>query len=289
MKNFTLTVVLGIAAAMLLGLGFVLQQRVARELPHADTLSLRLFGDLVGKPVWLLGIAAMVCGQLCGAAALGQGNVSLVEPLLATNLLFALLLARVLSAEALGVREWGGAVLLVAGVVLFIGIAQPANGRGTSEHLRQWSFLAVIVLAVGVLVMIARGRLGVLRANLLAVAAGLLFGTQDGLTRTGMLQLADGLVRLLTSWPVYAVVLAALAGLLFVQSAFEAAPLRASLPVINVVEPLTGIAFGIGVFGERIRTSPPSLVLEAVGLAAMIIGVVLLARSPMLSPTEPNR
>jgi len=86
------------------------------------------------------------------------------------------------------------------------------------------------------------------------------------------------------SWLPYAVVVVAVLGLLLAQSAFEAAPLRASLPAITAAEPLTGIAYGISVFAERVRIAPVWLVLEATGLIAMVTGVVLLARSPMLAP-----
>jgi hypothetical protein len=39
-------------------------------------------------------VLAVVCGQLLGVAALGVGEISVIELLLATNLLFALLFAR---------------------------------------------------------------------------------------------------------------------------------------------------------------------------------------------------
>jgi hypothetical protein len=70
--------------------------------------------------------------------------------------------------------------------------------------------------------------------------------------------------------------------LLFSQSAFDAAPLRISLPATTAAEPLTGIALSIVVFGERLRVSVGSLALEAIGLAAMVAGIVVLGRSPYL-------
>lgn len=286
-----MTIALGLAAAVLLGLGFVLQQRAAREAPPADSLSFRLFADLIGKPVWLAGIVAMVSGQVLGALALGggDGNVSLVEPLLTTNLLFALVLARLLSAQQLAWREWGGALLLIAGVAAFIVAAQPGSGIGLIDQLRNWIFVGVIAVIVGATVSLARRTAGVARASFLATGAGLLFGMQDGFTRRAMLVLAGGPLGLLESWLPYAVLAVAVVGLLLAQSAFEAAPLRASLPAITAAEPLVGIAYGISVFGERVRTAPVWLALEAAGLIAMIVGVVLLTRSPMLAPHRPDQ
>jgi hypothetical protein len=63
------------------------------------------------------------------------------------------------------------------------------------------------------------------------------------------------------------------------QNAFSAGPLHASLPTMAAGEPVAGIALGIVVFGDRIQVSPGMLAIEAGGIAALIIGVVLVARS----------
>lgn len=90
---------------------------------------MRLSADLIGKPLWLAGIAAMVSGQVLGALPGGQdAHVCLVEPLLTTNLLFALGTAR--SDERLRWREWAGAVVLTAGIAVFLVAAQPSTGGG---------------------------------------------------------------------------------------------------------------------------------------------------------------
>jgi hypothetical protein len=282
------TIALGLAAAVLLGLGFVLQQRVACQAPPDDTLSLRLFADLIGKPVWLAGIGAMVSGQVLGALALGggDGRMSLVEPLLTTNLLFALGFARLLSGQRLTRWESAGAILLVAGAAAFIVAAQPGSGIGMSE-VRAGVFAGIITVLVTLTVSLGRRATSTARAGLLAAGAGLLFGLQDGFTRAAMLVLDGGLVPLLESWLPYAVLAVAVSGLLLAQSAFEAAPLRASLPAITATEPVVGIAYGISVFGERMRTVPVWLALEVAGLIAMIAGVVVLTRSPMLAPQAP--
>jgi hypothetical protein len=63
------------------------------------------------------------------------------------------------------------------------------------------------------------------------------------------------------------------------QNAFSAAPLHASLPAIAAGEPLAGIALGIVVFGDRVQITPGLLALESGGIAALIIGVIAVARS----------
>ena len=92
---------------------------------------LRLSADLIGKPLWLAGIAPWSRTGV-GALALGgqDAHVSLVEPLLTTNLLFALGTARSLSDEQLRWREWAGAVVLTTGIPVFLMAAQPSTGGG---------------------------------------------------------------------------------------------------------------------------------------------------------------
>jgi hypothetical protein len=72
------------------------------------------------------------------------------------------------------------------------------------------------------------------------------------------------------------------------QSAFNIAPLHTSLPGITAAEPVAGIVLGIVVFGDSIRVSP-DLLLEASGLIALLIGVILVARSPALSRRHRSR
>jgi len=278
-----LSIVIILAAALMLGLGFVLQQSAAQWAPPEESLSFRLLLRLIHSPRWLTGIGCMVGGQVLGAVALGRADVTLVEPLLTTNLLFALGLARVISAQQLGRREWTGAAVLSAGVGIFIAAGDPSSGEDTSIGGSQaWAVLGAIAGLAAVLVITGRRRPGTEKATLLAAGAGALFGLQDGFTRHAMELLDSGLGRLLSSWQTYAVLVVAVIGILVAQSAFEAAPIKASLPAMTIAEPLCGMAFGVGVFGEVLRLAPVWLALEAAGLLAMVIGVIMLARSPHL-------
>jgi hypothetical protein len=98
----------------------------------------------------------------------------------------------------------------------------------------------------------------------------------------------------LTSWPVYSLVAASVLGLWLMECSFNAAPLNASLPAITAAEPVAGIALGVVVFGDVIHISPAMLALQSAGIAALIIGVILVARAPVLSslraahPTLPH-
>ncbi|MDG4859801.1 DMT family transporter, partial [Streptomyces sp. T-3] len=215
--------------------------------------------------------------------ALGRGEVSLVEPLLATNLLFAMALSRRLTRQALGRQGWGGLLLLAGGVTAFIVAGEPHGGRSGTDPLRHWLIVGVVLCAALLLTVVARRlRLGV-GPTLLGVAAGLLYGLQDAFTRiSGQRLTADGWLALVSSWQPYAVLVIGVTGLVLVQSAFEMAPLRSSLPALTAAQPLAGIVCGVGFLGDRLRTDTVALTWEAAGLAAIVAGIVLLGRHPAM-------
>ncbi|MFF1923047.1 DMT family transporter [Streptomyces sp. NPDC058221] len=278
-----LVLVLAVSAACCLGFGFVLQQAAASHAPKSDYLSFRLLLDLMRVRSWLAGIGLMVCGMVLGALALGKGEVSVVEPLLATNLLFAMTLSRHRTGQRLGRQGWAGLWLLACGVAAFLLAGEPTGGAAVSSPLRHWLVIGVVAgIAVALTMYAARSRSAAAPA-LLAVAAGLLYGLQDALTRVSGQRLGDdGWAALVTSWQPYAVLVLGVTGLLLVQSAFETGPLRMSLPALTAAQPLAGIACGIGFLGDQVRTDTAALAWQATGLAAIVVGIVLLGLHPAM-------
>lgn len=276
-----------VAASILLGMAFVLQQRAAERTSGRHGFSPRLLLDLVVKPIWVTGIALMVGGQLLGAAALGLADMSAVEPVLSTNLLVALAVAWWLSGQPWVLRDVKAAVALTLGVVGFVLAAQPGPSAAHATSGRSVGYLAVVAMAASACVLVGRRASGRRRAVAFSAAAGLLFGLQDGLTRQLLAQVAQrGLVAMLVSWAGYAVLATAVVGLLLTQNAFQAAPLVASLPPMTVAEPLIGIGYGVGVFHEPLRLDPAWLACEAAALMIMMAGLVSVSRSPLLTRAQ---
>lgn len=279
-----LTVSLALGAALLSAAGFVLQQHAAAQAPANERLSFRLLLRLVRRPLWLGGVAAMAGGDVLGAVALGSGSLGLVEPVMAANILFALPLAALWHRRHLSAREWIGAGAIIVGLAVFIAVGNPHGGHTNALPWPNWVFSGgTIVVIVGALVAFARRRNAALQATILALGAGMLYGLQDALTQRTMALLGHGVLAVLVNWPAFSVVAIAVVGILLAQSAFEAAPLSASLPAITAAEPLTGIAFGVGVYHEYLDLSPAPLALELLGLVVAVVGVVLVARSPIVT------
>jgi drug/metabolite transporter (DMT)-like permease len=278
--DYTLTLL----AALLIGTGFVLQQQQAQREPDSRFLSLRLIADLLREPRWLAGIGFMIGGQALAAWSIGHLSLAFVEPLLTTNLVFALVLAVPLAKASLKAWEVLGALVLCAGVGL-LSASRSAKPIGLSfGSFSHWPAAAGIAALAFAAVQMGRRRPGRTRAMLTGTGAGLVFGIQDALTRQTLEILQQGgISTLLTSWAPYALVGAGATGIWLMQSAFSAGPLQLSLPAISAGEPLVGIALGIVVFGDRIQISPGELAIEAGGIVALIAGVIMVGRAPALS------
>jgi len=164
---------LTLLAALLVGTGFVLQQYAAQREPDARFLSLRLILDLFHKPRWLLGIGCMVAGQVLAAWSIGNLPLAFVEPLLTTNLVFALLVAVPIAKARLRFWEIAGALVLCTGVAL-LSVSRSAKPIGLSfGSFSHWPAAAAIAFIAFVCVQVGRRRAGRARAMLTGAAAGL--------------------------------------------------------------------------------------------------------------------
>lgn len=285
-----MNVAVTLAAAVLLGAGFVLQQHAAERAPKEFFLRLALISDLLRRRRWLAGLAVMIAGELASAWSVSHLPLSVVEPLLTTSLLFALALAIPLSGQRLRATELVG-VLILGGGVAALSVARAASSPAKSFGSPSGWFAAAAIAAVACgFVQAGRRRSGVARATFTGTAAGLVFGIADALTRqTVHIMNAHPVTTLLTSWPVYGLIGASVVGLWLMECAFNAAPLHASLPAVSAAEPAAGILLGVLVFGDAIRTSPAMIAVQASGLAALVLGVVLVARAPALTVLRPVR
>jgi multidrug transporter EmrE-like cation transporter len=220
-------------AAVLLGVGFVLQQYSAEQEPESRFLRLRILTDLLRKPRWLLGIACMIAGYVLVAWSIDHLELSVVEPLLTTYLIWALVLAVPISRQPVKVSEVTGALILIGGVTL-ISLSRSTTPVGLSfGSLSHWYAAAIIAAIALVAVVIGHRREGQVRATLTGTAAGLVFGIQDALTRQTLQGLqGHSWTVLFSTWSAYALVGAGILGIWLMQNAFSAAPLHASLPAI---------------------------------------------------------
>lgn len=154
-----LTYALAVLAACANATSSVLQRKANREAPQQQNLSLRLIWTLAHQPVWFGGVATITVGFLLQAAALGSGELSVVEPILVLELPATLILASRVFGTRLRRREWGSIATMTAGLAGLLYFLSPT--AAPSEHVRWYGWTAGIGINLAfVAVMVAWGRCG---------------------------------------------------------------------------------------------------------------------------------
>lgn len=278
-----------LGAAATFGLGAAVQHRQARLAPapgvHRRTGDARLLARLARQPLWLAGIALTVAGYGLQATALAFGPLTLVAPIVAADLMFALPSAARWGRRPLTCRDWLGCVLTAGGIAAFLVTAPKSSGRSDAPAVDWLLALAAVVVVCVLTTALGRRRPGS-RAATTAVAAGVIYGMTAAVTLSlTRLVRADGLWSALAHWQPWTLAGLGLAGLALTMRAFQAGALGASLPVIDTVEPVSGVLIGTFVFGESMAATPAGLGLQAAGAAAAVIGIALLgSAAPTAAP-----
>ncbi|NUR27653.1 MAG: DMT family transporter [Catenulispora sp.] len=279
--SLAVAVTAALLAALTFAVAAVLQQAAAESVPETQSLRPRLLLSLLSRPLWLAGVGMAAASYIVQGVALAFGSLVLVMPLASTDLLFALPLVAWRRGRRLSRPEAVGAACNAAGVAAFLVVLPPEEDETALPGLADWLPLLVIVvaLAAGVLAVGVHAP-RIIRTGLYAAAAGLLFALLDALTKGAAGLFRDQGVAALGHWEPWALVAVGGAGLLLVQSAYQAGPLAVSLPVIDTVEPVGSVLMGAAVFHEPLATSW-ELVVQVVGGALAIAGIVILSRSSL--------
>lgn len=282
-------VLASLAAGACFALAGVLQQRAASARPAEEALSWTLLSHLVRRPLWLSGIAFAFLAYGFQALALAHAPLSLVQPLIVCELIFAVPLSARLSRMRLGVREWIGTLSVAAGLALALSTARPHGGSSTGADLGPWLMTLGSVCGVTLCALVARRFVsGTWRASLVALAGGAVMGFQSVLLTITVAHMERGLLALFTAWQTYLLVIASFAGLLLIQSAFQAGPLAATMTVIDATEPAVAIATGTTLFGESLHHGWPTSVFTVLGVCLTVFGIVRLNSSPLIAALHPR-
>ena len=114
--------------------------------PVAKGRRRQLIQHVLRRPIWYAGLAAMIGSFGLQAVALGFAGLSVVQPLMVTELVFLVVILRVWFRHPLGWWEAVGTVLTVAGLAGFLAVSD-AGGGTTLPSTSGW--IIVIVAACG--------------------------------------------------------------------------------------------------------------------------------------------
>lgn len=274
-----IAVLLALAAAAVFGTATALQHRAASDVSGAEVASGRLLARLLRRPSWLVGICLSGVAFVLHVAALHEGSLSLVQPIVVTTTVFAVFVRSALDRTRPDLAEVVWALCTCAGLTLFVvsaGVRVPHHPPGERESAL---FVVVAVLLAVSACLVARStRVPARRGFLLGVAAGIGYGLTAGLIKTSTSHARDGLLPLLGHWSLWLVPVVGLSAFFISQRAYQATRLSVSAPVLNTVDVLVAVTFGALVFGDRLYTTPGRWVGEIVGVTMMVVGVWRLVR-----------
>lgn len=275
--------VLALATGLVAATAGVLQ-RVALERAPADAaLRLRLMTHALRQGIWLAGFALLLGQFVLQASALRFGQLSVVQPVLTTELLFLVAILAVWFRRRLSWRDWAAVAAIVAGLAGFFVVADPAAGVGTPSTVAWAVASSVTVVAVASLVVAARHGPRWWRAAAFGVAGAALFAFNAALTKELTTLITTGWGHVFVSWVPYALAVTGLLSLFLLQNALHAGPITASRAASVIVNPLVSILLGVTMFAEHLRTGPLDVVGEACSLALLCVGAFTLALSPLVA------
>ncbi|GGW93037.1 membrane protein [Streptomyces malachitofuscus] len=247
MSALALSVVLSFVSAVAYAGGAIVQEQVAVSSPGAQQYA------PLRRPGWWAAVALNGLGALLHVVALAYGPLSLVQPLGALTIVFALPMAALFVGRKAGATAWRGAIMATVGLAGLLSLVGAAEAQSLDSAQRVAAALGTAG-AVVALMIAARAvhRHPAVRSFLLATASGVAFGMSSVFTKTVAVDWTGGVSA--GDLPSMAVIgVLATAGMLLSQASYRGAGLAAPLATLTVVNPVVAAAVGITMFGETFR------------------------------------
>ncbi|MEU6103889.1 DMT family transporter, partial [Streptomyces flaveolus] len=269
MSALALSVLLSLVSAVAYAGGAIVQEQVAASSTGVQYAPLR-------RPAWWAAVGLNGLGGLLHVVALAYGPLSLVQPLGALTIVFALPMAALFVGRRAGATAWRGAIMTTVGLAGLLSLV----GASDAQSLDTAQRVTVAVVTAGAIVTLmiagrAAQRHPAVRSVLLATASGIAFGMSSVFTKTVAVDWTGGVSA--ADLPSLAVIgVLATAGMLLSQASYRGAGLAAPLAVLTVANPVVAAVVGITMFGESFRygTTGTALALSCGVVAAG--GLILL-------------
>jgi len=273
-------VVAALASAACFAGGSALQHRVASASSASEESRTGFVARLVRRPSWLIGLGLCAVAFGLHALALSRGDLALVQPVIVSGIVFAVVIRAGLERRWPPRRTMIWLVLTWAGLALFL-IVRPASSTGSVHKSLAPIFVITGVVAV-VLAMLAARRFEQdrFRGLLLGGAAGLLFGLVAGLLKLVLAQAGQGWGQIFTHWTVWTLLAVGAWAIVLNQRAYQATRMSLTAPTLNITQVIVAIMFGVLVLGEPVGSSTGVVAGEVVGLVVTILGIRNLASRP---------
>ena len=273
-----------------------LQHLVAGRTPEATQGTHRLLAHLARRPWWVIGQLVALISFGLHALALQLGALVVVQPIVVSGIVLAVPVSAALARRRPSRSELATVALTAAGIALFLVAASPTAG-----HMPTHSSVSIVLTVAGGGVAAAatwwggRCQAPERSAFWFGVASGVLFGLVASLVKFTSMTMADHSAHtygappasLLGLWSTWAILVVGLVAVAINQRAYRAARLSASMPVLNIVDVLVALAFGVVVFGETPAHDPLTVAVQLVALTCVGAGLRRLGKSELFAAAAP--
>lgn len=269
MSALALSVLLSFVSAVAYAGGAIVQEQVALTSPDQTYAPLR-------RPGWWAAVALSGVGGVLHVVALAYGPLSLVQPLGALTIVFALPMAAVFVGRKAGATAWRGAIMATVGLAVLLALVGSADSQSLSDT--QITVLAVVsggAVAAFMVAGRAAHRHPAVRSVMLAVGSGIAFSMSSVFTKTVAVDWSHQVS--LSDLPSLVLIgVFATAGMLLSQASYRGGGLAAPLATLTVVNPVVAAAVGITMFGETFRYGETGTVLALACGVVAAGGLILL-------------
>ncbi|HEY6934131.1 MAG TPA: DMT family transporter [Marmoricola sp.] len=285
MSMAVIVVLLGLLASFLFALAAYLQQRAARQTEREGRTVVNglysLMRKLVRDRVWISGWFVNLGGFATQAAALHLGSVAVVQPLLATQLMFAMPMSSLERRRWPRLRDWASCLAICGGLIVLLVVVAAAPLQGQPDRTKILIAVGIALAIIATVVPLAY-RLDHEAMNVATAAcAGLCFSMTGVFLKLTSDDLANhGVAYTATDWVGYALAGSTLLGLVLEQGAFANGPLPWAIATKDSMNPIASYTIGVLAFPVAFPNGVGALIGIAVAGALLILGAVGLAHSP---------
>lgn len=275
MSSNALAVVVMIVSTFTYSVGFVLQHKGSQTGTDTGESNGSGFKGLLKNKYWVAGVVLFLVAGFIHIGALSLGSVSIVQPLLVTELLFIPPLSALIAKTKVAPRDWVVIGVVSAALAGFLIVARPESGSTVPTGL------AIVEISLAFLVLI--GVMATIGSRLAPGGRAACYGAATACINAWYVISVSAALLLMPALLGWASI--ALAGVLIVGGivaatiAFKAGPITYSTPALITVNPLVATVASMWLFGDSINDSPVALAFIAIFVAIILWGVIQLSRT----------
>jgi uncharacterized membrane protein len=245
------------------------------------TTFFQTFKRLVTTPIWFLGAILGILGFCVYLLALQNFELSVVKPLVNTNLAFTFLFAYIFFKEQLKWTEWAGIIGIMMGMI-FLGIITRGS-TGIIELVPLFGLLPITIVGIillGVFIITERIQN---QEFFYSISAGIFYGL-GAIFSKAILILISPITNI--SLLIFTVVMFSLTYIVAIvsqQFAFNNGRLSIVSPITNSISILIPVLGAAIIFNEVIYFE------KLLGLIFILFGIILLRRTIIIKNHSPHR